>query len=106
MIDTAGSPVLTPRQRGDYHELGFLLVRDFFPRALMAEAAEEAEALLARRDLIDAQNLRCRFMSNVRTGACEFECFDPVIDIGPVCRRIAHDANLLALLGELYGEEA
>ena len=106
MTDTAVSPALTPQQLAAYHEQGFLLLREFFPRALLAEAAEEAEALGARRDLIDVQNLRCRFMPNVRTGACEFECFDPVVDIGPVCRRITYDANLLVALGELYGEEA
>jgi hypothetical protein len=106
MIDTEVGQVLTPRQRAAYHEQGYLLLRGFFPTAVMAEAAEEAEALVARRDLIDVQNLRCRFMPNVQTGACEFECFDPVVDIGPVCRRITYDANLLVALGELYGEEA
>jgi hypothetical protein len=106
MIDTEVGQVLTPQQRAAYHDQGFLLLPAFLPQALMAEAAAEAEALAARRDLIDVQNLRCRFMPNVQTGACEFECFDPVIDIGPVCRRVANDANLLAALGELYGEEA
>ena len=106
MIDTAAGPALTSQQRAAYHEQGFLVLRDFFPRGTMAEAADEAESLRGRSDLIDVQNLRCRFMPNVQTGACEFECFDPVIDVGPVCRRIAFDGQLFTVLGELYGDEA
>ena len=45
-------------------------------------------------------------MTDSRTGALEFETFDPVIDLGTHCAEIAHDAGLLALLAELYGEPA
>jgi hypothetical protein len=72
----------------------------------MAEASVEADALHQRHDLIAVENLRCRWQPNVHTGACEFETFDPVIDLGPVCRRIALDGRLLAALAVLYGEEA
>jgi ectoine hydroxylase-related dioxygenase (phytanoyl-CoA dioxygenase family) len=106
MLDTACPPVLDDEQRDFYHEQGFLVLRDFFPPGLMAEASAEADALLERRDLIAVENLRCRWQPNVTTGACEFETFDPVIDLGPVCRRLALDGRLLAALAELYGEEA
>ena len=53
----------------------------------MAAAVAEAERLLIeRRDLINTKNIRCRWQANVLTGAdCEFETFDPIIDIATVC---------------------
>jgi ectoine hydroxylase-related dioxygenase (phytanoyl-CoA dioxygenase family) len=106
MLDTLSRPTLTDEQRNFYHEQGFLVLRDFFPADLMAEASAEADALLRRNDLIAVENLRCRWQPNVTTGACEFETFDPVIDLGPVCRRIAHNERLLAALAALYGDLA
>jgi 2-aminoethylphosphonate dioxygenase len=106
MLDTLSSPALSCEQRAFYHEQGYLIRRDFFSADLMAEASAEADALLRRHDLIALENLRCRWQPNVHTGACEFETFDPIIDLGPVCRRIAHDARLLAVLAALYDEEA
>jgi ectoine hydroxylase-related dioxygenase (phytanoyl-CoA dioxygenase family) len=88
-----------------YHEQGYLILRDFFPAALMAEAAVEADALLQRHDLIAADNLRCRFQTNVQTGACTFETFDPIIDLSLACTLIAGDGRLLTVLAALYGEE-
>jgi ectoine hydroxylase-related dioxygenase (phytanoyl-CoA dioxygenase family) len=35
-----------------------------------------------------------------------FDCFDPVTDIGPVCRYFAHDERILAPLRALYDDEA
>jgi ectoine hydroxylase-related dioxygenase (phytanoyl-CoA dioxygenase family) len=35
-----------------------------------------------------------------------FDCFDPVIDLGPTCARIARDPRLLEAVGTLYGEPA
>jgi len=98
--------MLDAQQRDFYHEQGYLVLRDFLPPALMAQAAEEAGALLQRRDLIAENNLRCRWQINVHTGAREFETFDPIIDLSPLCARIAADARLLAVLAALYGEEA
>jgi ectoine hydroxylase-related dioxygenase (phytanoyl-CoA dioxygenase family) len=93
-------------RRAAYEEEGFVVVRGLFPEAEVAEAAREAEALLCRDDLISTRNLRCRWQTNVVTGECQFETFDPVIDIGPACRRLAHDPRLLGVLAGLYGEEA
>jgi len=30
--------------------------------------------------------LRCRWRTNVSTGECTVETFDPICDIGPACR--------------------
>lgn len=106
MLETVDRPVLTGEQRDFYHEQGYLILRDFLDAELMAEVSAEADALRQRHDLIAVENLRCRWQPNVYTGACEFETFDPVIDLAPVCRRIAFDKRLLAALAALYGEEA
>jgi hypothetical protein len=106
MLESTVNANLTAGQRTVYEEQGFLVLRGFFPPALMAEASAEAEMLLGRRDLIAVENLRCRWQTNVTTGACEFETFDPVIDLAPVCHRLALHPRLLAALAGLYGEEA
>lgn len=99
--------VQTPTARcQEYEEQGFVVVRSLFRPSVIAWAVAEAERLVGRTDLISTHNLRCRWQNNVVTGECQFETFDPVIDIGPACRELAHDTRLLALLAELYGEEA
>jgi ectoine hydroxylase-related dioxygenase (phytanoyl-CoA dioxygenase family) len=92
--------------RTDYDRDGFVVVRGLFSSTEMTEALPEADRLFQRRDLIDTSNLRCRWQNNVETGECTFETFDPVIDIGPVCRRLAFAAQLLEVLDEIYGEPA
>ncbi len=93
--------------RTAYDRDGFVVVRSLFEPELMREASAEADRLLADYEhLKSVKNLRCRWQNNVFTGGCTFETFDPVVDIGPVCRRLALDPRLLAVLGELYGEPA
>jgi ectoine hydroxylase-related dioxygenase (phytanoyl-CoA dioxygenase family) len=106
MIDTATRPSLTTRERESYRELGFLILRRFFTKESIEDLVSDAEQLLERRDLIAVDNLRCRWQTDVGTGACEFETFDPVIDLSPICRQIALAPRLLTALGELYGEKA
>jgi hypothetical protein len=98
--------VLSREALQDFHELGFLVVRGLFPEADMRAALVEADRLWQRRDLIVSENIRCRWQPHVETAECLFECFDPVIDISPVCAQLAQDRRLLAVLSELYGEEA
>jgi ectoine hydroxylase-related dioxygenase (phytanoyl-CoA dioxygenase family) len=93
-------------RRIDYERDGFVVVRRLFSSAQMQEALCEAERLVERRDLIDTKNIRCRWQDNLTTGVCTFETFDPVIDIGPICRKLAFAPRLLELLGELYGDAA
>jgi hypothetical protein len=97
---------LTPELRATYEREGFLIIRAMFPRGEIEEAAREAKALLTREDLMSTRNLRCRWQTNVHTGECQFETFDPVIDIAPVCHGLAVHARLLEVLAFLYGEEA
>jgi 2-aminoethylphosphonate dioxygenase len=96
----------TPSQRRAYwDEQGFLVLRGLFAPPDIEHAAGEAETLRRRNDLISTRNLRCRFQTNVVSGECQFETFDPVVDIGPACRGLALDARLLSVLAELYGDE-
>ncbi len=91
---------------GAYEADGFIVVRSLFGPEKMERAAAEARALLSRRDLISTRNLRCRWQPNVETGECQFETFDPVIDLSPACARLAKDARLLTVLAALYGDVA
>ena len=61
---------------------------------------------MAPQELIDTANIRCRWQDHATTGECLFDCFDPVIDIGPVCRFVARDERILAPLRALYDDEA
>jgi 2-aminoethylphosphonate dioxygenase len=97
------APGLSAEQVRSYNDQGYLVVRGLLPD-LVAEADTEAEVLLQRRELIHSNNLRCRWQPHFQTGECLFETFDPVVDISPVCARVADDPRLLAVLGCLYGE--
>jgi hypothetical protein len=98
------APASVPRSV--YEDQGFLIVRGVFTPDEIAAARHEAERLVARRDLVDTRNLRCRWQPHCEDGECLFETFDPVIDLAPVCHRLANDSRLLAILAELYGEPA
>ena len=79
----------TEAQVREYHANGFLIQRGVFPRDEVAELATDSALLLERKDLIDSDNIRCRWQNNAETGECRFDCFDPVIDLSPLCRRVA-----------------
>ncbi|MFM8273468.1 MAG: phytanoyl-CoA dioxygenase family protein [Gemmata sp.] len=103
----ATAPPPAVGRRTAYDRDGFVVVPALFGPDEMAEAAEEADRLLTEcASLKSVKNLRCRWQTNVFTGECTFETFDPVVDIGPVCRRLALHPRLLAALQELYGEPA
>jgi ectoine hydroxylase-related dioxygenase (phytanoyl-CoA dioxygenase family) len=106
-------PAVTPSpdtiaavQVSQYHADGFLVVRRVFSSEVVAELEAEAIRLHRRRDLIDSNNIRCRWQNDVDTGECRFDCFDPVIDLSAVCDRVARDPRLLDILAALYGEPA
>ncbi|QDU92823.1 phytanoyl-CoA dioxygenase family protein [Lignipirellula cremea] len=101
----AAADALAPEQVAAYRETGFLLVRNLFSPEEIEALAQEADTLLGRTELVDTQNIRCRWQDHAETGECRFDCFDPVIDIGPVCRYFAHDPRLQNLLQAIYREE-
>jgi hypothetical protein len=89
-----------------YRENGFLIIHGVFRPDEIAAAAAEADRLTRRADLIDSDNLRCRWQNHFETDACLFECFDPVIDIAPILARLAHDSRILDTLECIFGEPA
>lgn len=96
---------LTADQIADYHRNGFLTVRGVFA-AEAAALQQDAERLMTLTPLMDSNNIRCRWQDHAETGECRFDCFDPVIDISPVCKRIARSPLLLEMATQLYGEPA
>jgi ectoine hydroxylase-related dioxygenase (phytanoyl-CoA dioxygenase family) len=93
--------------RAAYERDGFVVVRSLFDRDLMREANAEADRLLTDFDCLrSVKNIRCRWQDNVFTGECTFETFDPVIDLSPVCERLALHPRLFELLAALYCEPA
>jgi hypothetical protein len=89
-----------------YRDQGFLIVREVFTADETESLSNEADALLARQELITTQNIRCRWSDHVETKECTFDCFDPVIDIGPVCRYFAYDRRMIEIVSALYDDEA
>lgn len=106
MTALADSPELTQADLDGYHANGFLVVRGLFNPFEMAAVGMEAERLLGRTDLMDTNNLRCRWQNSVLTGECLFETFDPVLDLSDVCGAVARDGRLLNIVSALYGEPA
>lgn len=106
-MTTATAPApLTPVEIESYHRDGFLTVRGVFSPAEITALSAEAERVFAREDLKDSDNLRCRWSNHYETGECRFDCFDPVIDLSPLCGRIARDPRLIGIVSALYGEPA
>lgn len=107
---TTTPPQLSTAPKADqvaqYHRDGFLVLRDVFSPSEMAALEKEAARLFQRQDLIDHENIRCRWQNHVETGECRFDCFDPIIDLGPVCEKFARDPRILEAVGGLYGEKA
>lgn len=93
-------------QTSRYRAEGYLVVRRLFSADRIAELEAETVRLRQRTDLIDTENIRCRWQNDVNTGECRFDCFDPVIDLSILCERTARDPRLLDIVGSLYGEPA
>lgn len=89
-----------------YKNDGFLMVRGVFTADEISALDAEAERIQRRTDLIDTDNIRCRWQNHFQTGECRFDCFDPVIDPSPAYERVARSPQLLDLVGQLYGERA
>jgi len=107
-MSTAAPPLagIMPEHVQFYHDNGFLIVREVFNAEEIAALATEAETLISRTELIDKQNIRCRWQDHAETKECRFDCFDPVIDIGPVCRYFAYDRRIFDVLRAIYDDEA
>lgn len=105
-VATRGTRGLSTEQLARYSEDGFVVLPEVFCAAEIAELEAESRRLVERKELIDSNNIRCRWQNHIETGQCLFECFDPVADISAVCHRVAHDPRILEPLAAIYGEPA
>jgi hypothetical protein len=67
---------LPPQQIADYHRDGFLIVRGVFQADEMAALAAESDTLQSRQELVDTQNIRCRWQNDA-AGECTFDTPSP-----------------------------
>jgi hypothetical protein len=104
--DASWNGALTKAQVQGYHANGFLIQPGVFPIAEAEELVAEAARLFERKDLIDKDNIRCRWQDTPERAECRFDCFDPVIDLSPVCRSVARHERILTIVAALFGEPA
>jgi 2-aminoethylphosphonate dioxygenase len=104
--DTLDSPWISTAELYDDSSNGFIILREVFNTDEVAAMASEAQTLIERRELIDVNNIRCRWQGHCETGKCLFDCFDPVIDIGPVARAVARDERILGVMRALFRQDA
>lgn len=79
----------------EYESEGYAIARGLFSLEEIAVISAEANRVFARRDLIDFNNLRCRWLNHHETSECRFDCFDPITDLSDPVDRIARDPLLL-----------
>jgi 2-aminoethylphosphonate dioxygenase len=97
---------LSSEYQGRYHRDGFVKLRAVFSPAEVSELQQEADRLFQRTDLVDSDNIRCRWQNHVEAGECRFDCFDPVIDLSPTMEKLARDSRIIGAVSALYGEQA
>lgn len=90
----------------EFRESGYVIVRGLHSREEIAVVSVEANRVFARKELIDFNNMRCRWLDHDETKECRFDCFDPITDLSEPIDRMARDPRLLDLLSTLYGQEA
>jgi len=105
-MTTEAQAALPAGQIRQYHADGFTTVRRMLTDKEVDELTAEAARVFGREDLKDSDNIRCRWSNHFETGECRFDCFDPVIDLSPVCARIACHPRILDAVAALYGEPA
>jgi ectoine hydroxylase-related dioxygenase (phytanoyl-CoA dioxygenase family) len=106
MARKSHSTVLQHESVRQFQSDGYVIVREVFAAEEMAAISEEANRLFEQRDLIDINNIRCRWQNHFETEECRFDCFDPIIDLSDVLERAARDERLFEIVSTLYGERA
>lgn len=106
VADVSFGGALSAENQEQYRRDGYLVLRGVFPGEEMAALGVEAERLFQRKDLIDSDNIRCRWQNHAETGECRFDCFDPVIDLSATFEKLARDPRILTPVSALYGEPA
>lgn len=89
------TPTLDLRTR--YERDGFAIVRGVFADRVDG-MRRDADQLLGRTDLVDPNDLRCRWQNDAGTGEGRFHCCGPVIDLSAACDSVARGPRLLAIV--------
>lgn len=93
--------------RDFYEQEGYLIARTVFDSFRIEQLAADASRIkVDYANLIDTNNRRCRWQDNVLTGECQFDAFDPILDLSELVKQLAYDPQLKELLAEIYGEPA
>lgn len=91
----------------EWNKNGFLIFRNVFSIEDMQSGAADSDRVYEEhKKLISTQNIRCRWQDNVFTGECQFDAFDPIIDLSDVIKKLAYDQRLIELLEAIYEESA
>jgi hypothetical protein len=106
-INATRAAGITPGQLKAFQENGSVVLRGVFSEAEMNSLQRECDRLLVKgADLIDPDNVRCRFMPHHESGELLFEVFDPVSDLSEMFHRVCFDERLTSALEAIYGEPA
>ena len=106
MLELIPNQSLSPDLLASYHANGFMTLPGLFAADEITALRTEADRLFQLTDLIDSDNIRCRWQNHVETGECRFDCFDPVIDLSPPFHQLAHDYRIVDTVSAIYGEQA
>ena len=72
VADVRFADALAREHQEQYHRDGFVKVPAVFSPGEVSELRQEADRLFQRTDLIDSDNIRCRWQNHVETGECRF----------------------------------
>jgi len=90
-----------------YKEDGFIILRSIYSPVEMTAVQQECDRLLIEHaDLIEPNNVRCRFMPHHQSGEPLFEVFDPVNDLSESLRQVCFDPRLKSVVEAIYCEPA
>ena len=92
--------VLSDQQVGDYHQHGFVIVREFFARDQIGKIVSECDRILADDRICSSRNLRaqCRLTSDGREVV---DRLDPISDLSKPIWDICHCERLQQAASEL-----
>ena len=107
MIDATKVADISPNQLQAFHNDGFVILRHLFSPMEMNAIQQECDRLLIdHAEMIDFNNVRCRFMPHHQSGEPLFEVFDPVNDLSELLRQVCFDPRLKFVVEAIYREPA
>lgn len=97
--------MITAEHGREYHEQGFVVVRDFYTQTMLSGWVGECERLSSLFVSAQSENPRMGSRAHLTKGKI-FDRLDPVIDLSPLFHDLAHDPRLQEVCAALLGEPA